>query len=72
MPQFMRRRVVRRLALMVPSRRDLLERLATNAENSACGSCKGCAYSAERPDAQQQVMLENVPSARRTADPDIF
>jgi hypothetical protein len=70
MPQFMRRGVVRRLALVAPSQRGLLERLAANAENSACGSCKGCTYTTARPAVQQQVTLNNIPSARRTVDPD--
>ncbi|MGE5088136.1 MAG: hypothetical protein ACM3QY_03335 [Candidatus Levyibacteriota bacterium] len=43
MPQGLRRWLAGRLILVAPSRRAWLARLASNAENAGCGSCKGCA-----------------------------
>jgi hypothetical protein len=60
MPQFMRRWLIRRLAVTAPSQRGLLTRLEANAENSGCGSCKGCSYTGEQPVAPRQVKIENI------------
>lgn len=43
MPQGMRRRLVGRLMVVAPSRRAWLARVASNAENGGCSSCRGCA-----------------------------
>lgn len=47
MPRRMRRWLVGRLRTVAPSRGGWLARLVAEAENGACGSCKGCATKAE-------------------------
>jgi len=41
-PQILRRWLIRRLAVVAPSRRAWLARLEENAESRGCDSCKGC------------------------------
>ena len=43
MPQGLRRLLIDRLMAIAPSRRAWLARLASNAENGGCSSCRGCA-----------------------------
>ena len=43
MPQGLRHWLVGRLMVVAPSRRAWLARLASNAENGGCSSCRGCA-----------------------------
>ena len=43
MPQSMRRWLIGRLTVVAPSHCAWIARLESAAENSGCGSCKGCA-----------------------------
>ncbi|HMA30851.1 MAG TPA: hypothetical protein VKT00_03450, partial [Casimicrobiaceae bacterium] len=43
MPQGLRRWLIGLLMAVAPSRRAWLARLASNAENAGCSSCRGCA-----------------------------
>ena len=49
MPQVLRRWLVGRLMVVAPPRRAWLARLASNAENGGCGSCRGCAARGRAP-----------------------
>jgi hypothetical protein len=66
MPRIMRRWLIRRLAALAPSQRGLLAQLETKAENSACGSCRGCSYTSDQAATPPQLTLDAISQSRRS------
>ena len=58
MPRRMRRWLIALLMVVAPSRRALLARLEADAENSGCGSCKGCAADGQAPAPRGPAKIE--------------
>jgi hypothetical protein len=66
MPRIMRRWLIRRMTALAPSQRGLLAQLEAKAENSACGSCRGCSYTSGQAAAPPQVTPDAISLARRS------
>jgi hypothetical protein len=67
MPQGVRRWLVGRLMVVAPSRRAWLARVASNAENGGCSSCRGCAARGRVPASPGQQRIGVVPRMQTQA-----
>ncbi|AMN47260.1 hypothetical protein ACG33_09160 [Steroidobacter denitrificans] len=58
MPRMLRRWLIARMMILVPSCSAWLADLAVNAENSGCRSCKGCAAGLQTAASQDRAGID--------------